>query len=62
MYKTQNVVVEDVVIGKHNGTIRNIFTGGKSELKLPVTVSFLDKGKYTVKITEDEIVVERLVE
>lgn len=59
MYKDQKVVVEDVVIGKHNGTIRNILTGGESVLKLPVTVSFLDKGEYTVKITDSEIIVRR---
>lgn len=60
MYKTKKVVVEDVVIGKNCPKSTHCYTGGKSVLELPVTVSFLDEGKYTVYIDKGRVVVEKV--
>ena len=62
MYKEQKVVVEDVIVGKNCGIQQHLFTGGKSTLQLPVTVSFTDTGKYTVNISERGIIISRIEE
>lgn len=61
MYKQEKIVVEDAVVGKNCPGSKHYFTGsGKSKLELPVTISFLDEGKYTVHITEGHIFVDRV--
>lgn len=60
MRKQQEIVVEDMVISESCPSARRIFTGGKSVLELPFTISFNAKGNYNVRISEDRVMVEKV--
>ena len=60
MYKTEKVVKEDMIVSNSNPGGKLIFTGGKSVLQLPFTISFMDKGEYKVHIGDSQIIVEKI--
>lgn len=60
MYKTEKIVKEDMIISKSCPGGKKIFTGGESILQLPFTISFMDKGKYKVRISNSQVVVEKI--
>ena len=60
MYKTEKIVMEDMVISKNCPGKTKIFTGGKSILEFPFTVSFIDEGEYRVQISGSRVVVNKI--
>lgn len=60
MYKTEKIVKEDMVVSKNCPSGTKIFTGGKSILEFPFTVSFMNEGEYRVKISESRVVVKKI--
>lgn len=58
--KQQTVVVEDMVVSKSCPGGRHIFTGGKSVLELPFTVSFMCEGDFTVHVDHRQVVVRKI--
>ena len=59
MYKTQKIVIEDMTVSDNCPGERQTFTGGKSKLELPFTISFLSTGNYNVHIDEGQVVVTK---
>ena len=60
MYKTEKIVKEDMIISKSCPGDKKIFTGGESMLQLPFTISFMDKGEYKVRVSNSQVVVEKI--
>lgn len=60
MYKTEKIIKEDMVVGKNSPGSTKIFTGGKSTLEFPFTVSFMDEGEYKVQICKGKVVVNKV--
>ncbi len=60
MYKTEKIVKEDMVVSKSCPGGKHIFTGGKSVLELPFTISFMDKGEYKISISDAQVNVSKL--
>lgn len=60
MYKTEKIVKEDMIVSKNCPGGKRIFTGGESILQLPFTISFMDKGEYKVRVSNSEVVVEKI--
>lgn len=60
MYKTEKIVQEDMVVSKSCPGGKHIFTGGKSVLELPFTISFMDKGEYKILISDTQVNVSKL--
>ena len=60
MYKTEKTVKEDMIVSKSSPGGKRIFTGGKSVLQLPFTVSFMDEGEYKVRVSNSQVVVEKV--
>lgn len=60
MYRTEKVIKEDMVITKNSPGGRKIFTGGESQLELPFTVSFMEKGDYRVSITDGQVSINKI--
>lgn len=61
MYKTEKIVKEDMIVTKNSPGCKHIFTGGKSILELPFTISFMDKGEYEVFITDGQVNVTKKI-
>ena len=59
MRKQKTEVIEDMVITETCPGGRKIYTGCKSVLQLPFTISFMCKGDYNVSIRDGEIVVTK---
>lgn len=55
MYKTEKIVKEDMIVSNNRPGGKRIFTGGISNLELPFTISFMDKGKYEVFISDAQV-------
>lgn len=60
MYKQERIVIEDMNVGNKCTKITKHLTGGKSVLKLPFTVSFMDKGDYKIHIDSGKVIVEKI--
>ena len=60
MYKTDKIVKEDMVVSKNCPGGTKIFTGGKSILEFPFTVSFMDEGEYRIQISGARVVIEKI--
>lgn len=60
MYKTEKIVKEDMIVSKSSPGGKRIFTGGESVLQLPFTVSFMDEGEYKVRVSNSQVVVEKI--
>lgn len=51
-----------MVIHKNQPSAKHLFTGGKSVLELPFTISFMEPGTYEVCIKESRVVVTKKTE
>jgi len=59
MYKQRTEVIEDMTVTETCPGGRKIYTGGKSVLQPPFTISFMCKGDYKVSIRDGEVVVTK---
>lgn len=58
--KQQTVVTEDMIVSESCPGGRHIFTGGKSVLKLPFTISFMCEGDFTVHVDHGQVIVRKV--